>query len=380
MKRLVYLAQQFPVVTETFTVNEVKSLREHGLQVDVRALRAPPAGLPAELLPLLDDAAVVQPSLAPRTGLRLLAHAPGLAASPLSRQAPRRGLGLLRGLALASGLRAGLDHVHAQFPLEAATAGLYAAAASGASYSFSGHTLHRLDLMRAKLARASFVTVGSEFERDVLCARYGERHRARIHVRRLGVPPRAPRVTAEAGLIVTAGTLSGKKGHDVLLRAFAQVGSFARLELVGDGPLRSELEELARELGVESRVRFHGPLGYSDTLAIIGRASVFALCCRRTPDGDHDCLPVALMDAMSLGVPVVSSRAFGIPELIDDGESGLLAAPEDPTATGDALARVLSDGELAVRLGGAGRNVVRGRFDLERNTRALTDLFAAHLA
>jgi glycosyltransferase involved in cell wall biosynthesis len=264
--------------------------------------------------------------------------------------------------------------------LEAATAGLYAAAASGASYSFSGHTLHQLDLMRAKLAHASFVTVGSEFERDVLCSRYGEDNRDRIHVRRLGVPPRPARAAPDKGLVVTAGTLSGKKGHDVLLRAFAEVDPDARLELVGEGPLRADLEALARELGVESRVRFHGALGYSETLAIIGRASVFALCCRRTPDGDHDCLPVALMDAMSLGVPVISSRAFGIPELIEDGQSGLLAPPEDPAATTEALSRLLSDDDFAGRIGAAGREVARERFDLERNTRALTELFAAYLA
>jgi glycosyltransferase involved in cell wall biosynthesis len=380
MKRLVYLAQQFPVVTETFTINEVRSLREHGLRVDVRALRPPPADLPVELRPLLDDAVVAGPALGPRAGLGLLARAPVLAASVLSRQAPRRGLGLLRGLGLASGLRAGDDHVHAQFPLEAATAGLYAAAASGASYSFSGHTLHQLDLMRSKLERAAFVTVGSEFERDVLCSRYGEGYRTRIHVRQLGVPPRPSRTAAEPGLIVTAGTLSGKKGHDVLLRAFAQAQRGARLELVGEGPHRTALEELARDLGVESRVRFRGALGYSETLATIGRASVFALCCRLTPDGDHDCLPVALMDAMSVGVPVVSSRAFGIPELIEDGQSGLLAPPDDPSASAEALSRLLSDDALAARIGIAGRDVVRERFDLERNTRALTELFATYLA
>jgi glycosyltransferase involved in cell wall biosynthesis len=86
------------------------------------------------------------------------------------------------------------------------------------------------------------------------------------------------------------------------------------------------------------------------------------------------------MDAMSVGVPVVSSRAFGIPELVEDGQSGLLAPPEDPTATAVALSRLLSDDDLAGRVGAAGREVARERFDLERNTRALTELFAAYLA
>jgi len=196
----------------------------------------------------------------------------------------------------------------------------------------------------------------------------------------LGVPPRPLRAAVDPGLIVTAGTLSGKKGHDLLLRAFAQVDPGARLELVGEGPLRGELQALAHDLGVESRVRFRGALGYSETLATIGRARVFALCCRLTPDGDHDCLPIALMDAMSVGVPVVSSHAFGIPELIEDGQSGLLAPPDDPSASAEVLSRVLSDDALAARISIAGRDVVRKRFDLESNTRALTELFATYLA
>jgi glycosyltransferase involved in cell wall biosynthesis len=372
MKRLVYVAHQFPVVTETFTINEVRSLREHGLEVDVRALRPSPADLPEELRPLVGQSSVIGRA----TSLRGLP----LAGSLISPRAPRRALGLSRGLALARELRADRDHVHAQFPLEAATAAYYAAADSGATFSFSGHTLHQLDLMPQKLSRASFVTVGSEFERNVLSERYGEKHRDRIHVRRLGVPPRGVRSTPEPGLIVTAGTLSGKKGHDVLLRTLPRLGGDARLEVVGEGPLRHELEELTRALGIESRVTFHGARGYAETLATIGRASVFALCCRETPDGDHDCLPVALMDAMSLGVPVVTSRAFGIPELVDDGRSGILAPPEDPEATASGLSRLLSDQAFATEVGSAGRDVVRERFDLERNTRALTELFADYLA
>lgn len=375
MRSLFYLAHRYPVVTETFTINEVRSLRARGLDVEVRTLREPPDDLPDELEPLAREGQTILPFDGVTQLPMMVLRAPYLAVSAVR---PRRAIAMARGLALAGKLHGA--HVHAQFPLDACSAGLYAARASGATFSFSGHTLHQLDLMREKLTAASFVTVGSEFERAVLCERYGDRWGERIHVRRLGVPPREASAQREPGLIVSAGTLAGKKGHDVLIRAVARLNSGIRLELVGSGPDRPALEALVRSLGLESRVTFRGPLGYSATLETIGRASAFALCCRRTADGDHDCLPVALMDAMSLGVPCVSSRAFGIPELIVDGESGLLADPEDDEAVAVGLDRLLTDDTAAESLRTAGRAVVRERFDLETNMTKLAELFSHFLA
>lgn len=375
MRRVVYVAQRFPVVTETFTLAEVRGLATSGFEVRVRTLREPPVGLPDELcvgaprVEALGSLASGVPA-APT----LLVRAPELAVRATT---PRRGLALLRGLTLSRDLGRE-DHVHVQFPLDAASAGLYAVCATGCSFSFSGHTLHRLDLMPEKLAAASFVTVGSDFERRVLAERYGERWLDRIHVRRLGVPSRDARAEVESDLVVAAGMLTGKKGHDVLLHAVARLEG-VRLELIGDGPDRFELEALSSALGLGSRVVFHGALSHEQTLRAIGRAAAFALCCRETADGDHDCLPVALMDAMSIGVPCVSSRAFGIPELIEDERSGLLVPPGDAAATSAALHRLLANERDAAALGTAGRETVRERYDLDRNVAALAELFARHL-
>lgn len=379
MRRLTYLCQQFPVVTETFTLNEVERLRAAGLEPAVVGLKPPPSDLPAELRELGARAAVLAP--APAALPRLL-RAPRLVARLASRQAPRRALAALRGASLARRLEAERDHVHAQFPLEASAAALYATQIAGCTFSFSGHTLHRLDLMPEKLAAASFVVVGSEFERRVLCSRYGAGWSERIHVRRLGVPPRESAGSRDPLQVVSVGTLTGKKGHDVLLRALAELrcgGTPARLELVGEGPDRVELEGLARELGIEEHVVFLGALGHDETLRRIDAASAFALCCRETVDGDHDCLPVALMDAMSLGVPCVTSDAFGIPELIEHGTSGLLARPGDPVSAAAQLDVLLTDPGRAGAIGAAGRVVVRERYDLQANTAQLAELFVEQL-
>src|SRR5262249_10956934 len=115
-------------------------------------------------------------------------------------------------------------------------------------------------------------------------------------------------------------------------------------------------------------------------LARVARAEAFALCCRETPDGDHDCLPVALMDAMSLGVPCVSSAAFGIPELIEDRRSGFLVPQGDHEAAAAALGTLLDDSALRDPLGEAAHADVRRRYDFEANLDALAELFASKLA
>jgi glycosyltransferase involved in cell wall biosynthesis len=346
-------------VTETFTQKEVAALRANGFELEVRAMRASPED------PTL--ARVVDPRRGAVGALRSVPRA----------ATPRRLLAAARGAALARELDPARDHVHAQFPLEAASAGLFAAQASGAGFSFSIHTLHRPDLIEAKLRAASFVVAGSEFERDEVGRRYGAAARAKVEVRRLGVPPREARSGFEPGLVVSVGTLAGKKGHDVLLRAVASLERPVRLVIVGEGPERPALEALAAELGVA--VELPGALPHERALELVSRAQLFALCCRTTADGDHDFLPVALMDAMSLGVPCVSSRLVGIPELIEDGLSGLLAPPGDPAAAAGLLEALLAgevDGEA---VGAAGRARVRADYDLDRNAATLAALFRERL-
>ena len=371
MKRIVYLAQRFPVVTETFTAKEVAALSHRGFDVQVRTMRAAPPG-PPELDDLRPLAREIDLRRAPPGLVRLLRR-PGLLAHAAS---SRRALAALRGAALAAEVDPARDHLHAQFPLEAASAGLFASAA-GSSFSFSIHTLHRPDLIEEKLRAASFVVAGSEYERETVGRRYGPEARDKVEVRRLGVPPRAARSGYEPGLVVSVGTLTGKKGHDVLIRAAAGLRRPYRLVIVGEGPDRPALEALAAELGVAAELP--GVMAHERALELVGRAQVFALCCRETAEGDHDFLPVALMDAMSLGVPCVSTRLVGIPELIEDGVSGLLGAPDDASAATERIDALLADRALGERLGAAGRERVRGDYDLDRNTGLLAELFRERL-
>lgn len=157
--------------------------------------------------------------------------------------------------------------------------------------------------------------------------------------------------------IGTVSRLAPQKGVDVLLRSAALlVDDFPKLEvvIVGDGPLRGDLEELARELGISDRVKF---LGFrSDALSIVAGLDVFVLSSTRETFG------MTLAEAMSLGVPVVASRTGGIPEVVDDEHTGLLAEPGNPCDFASKVRALASDKDLARTMAERGRTVVRDRF------------------
>src|SRR5262249_21246929 len=143
-----------------------------------------------------------------------------------------------------------------------------------------------------------------------------------------------------------------EKGHFGLFRSFAQLRNTARgarLVLVGDGPLRAELEARVRELGISDSVEFRGAASEEGVLATVASCDVFAL------PSLMEGLPLTLVEAMSLGVPVVAPRVAGVPELVSDERDGLLFHPSDWDGLAAALLRLASDSALRERLGAAGR-------------------------
>jgi len=190
------------------------------------------------------------------------------------------------------------------------------------------------------------------------------------------VPPSQTRQVAAVG------TLQTKKGQDDLIRACAilvQRRVEVRCILIGDGPTRRLLEELIARLGLRDTVTITGYV--SNDLARRHVADAAALCLPSvvTDDGDHDGIPIALMEAMSMGKPCVSTTVAGIPELITDGEDGLLVSPRDPDALADSIERLLVDREFAAKLGAAARRKIESRFDLRRNAAIAAELLTAAL-
>jgi glycosyltransferase involved in cell wall biosynthesis len=170
------------------------------------------------------------------------------------------------------------------------------------------------------------------------------------------------------------GRLVPIKNHRLFLRAAALVARRdprVRFAVVGDGPLRPRLERLAAEAGLKEKVHF---LGWRRGMRrVYDRLDVLVLT------SDNEGLPYALLEAMSMGLPVVATRVGGIPDVLEDGVQGFLVPRGDAEAVGSAILRILEDGELARRMGQRGRERVREMQDPGPQARALRDLYAALL-
>jgi colanic acid/amylovoran biosynthesis glycosyltransferase len=180
----------------------------------------------------------------------------------------------------------------------------------------------------------------------------------------------------DGAVILAVGRLVEKKGLADLVQAcglLAGRGVKFRLEIAGDGPLRSELEAAAALSGAP--VIFHGALSPEAVLELYRRAAVFCLPCVVASTGDRDGLPTSVLEAMALGVPVVTTDVNGLRELVVDGQTGLVVPERDPTAVAEALGRVLSDAALAERLAACGRQLIESRFSLDRSVATLRALF-----
>jgi glycosyltransferase involved in cell wall biosynthesis len=144
--------------------------------------------------------------------------------------------------------------------------------------------------------------------------------------------------------------------------------------LIGEGSTRAALEQQIEQAGLAGRVRLEGGQPRADVLRMLEQADVVALPSIQTKSGKMEGIPVALMEPLACEVPVVSTRISGIPELVEDGVTGLLVPPRDPSALADALERLERDPELGRRMGQAGRSKVLGQFDLADNTAQLAKM------
>jgi glycosyltransferase involved in cell wall biosynthesis len=279
-----------------------------------------------------------------------------------------------------------VTHLHAHFAHSPAAVAYLASVAGGPSFSFTAHakdlytTLPRNIRIRARAAR--FVLTCTEangrhlrelLENDVSVPVHVVHHGTDLE--RFSPARRRP----EPGLIVSVGRLVPKKGFSVLVDAMGNAaggGLDFRCEVYGGGPMRAELEARVHRLGLEKRLSFHGARPLDDIVAAYTRAMVFVLAPAVLDNGDRDGIPNVLVEAMAAGVPVVSTRVSGIPELIDDGENGLLVEPSDANALAAAIRRVLENPRLAARLASAGRRKVEREFDVVANSRRIAELLA----
>jgi glycosyltransferase involved in cell wall biosynthesis len=183
---------------------------------------------------------------------------------------------------------------------------------------------------------------------------------------------------ASAPRIIHVARLVEKKGTADLLAAFVDVRKAvpdAHLVIIGDGPLREQLTQQAKESGTGDAVQFRGAQPYAEVLAEIARSRVLCLPSVTAASGDQEGLGMVLLEAAAAAKPVVGTDHGGIPEAVRDGVTGFTVPEHDRAALAERLVAVLRDDQLAADLGRAGRNLVTSNFNLARQTAKLESLY-----
>jgi glycosyltransferase involved in cell wall biosynthesis len=397
MPRLAYVIGTYPVPTTTFIDREIEALRRLGADVKVISIRRPAGpGLSQRQRLLRADVHHVLPARAVdvlRSHVGFLVSRPGAYVRALfyllSRPHPsfrtraRTVLHFGVGVHVARLIRDlyPIDHLHAHFVDRAALVALVAGRLLERSFSATAHANDiYVDpvLLPEKIASAKFIATctrhnGSHLRSAVNGGSEG-RVRCIYHGVDLSEYAPGPYAQRDRPLILSVGQLKHKKGFHHLLdacRILVERGLAFDCQIVGEGPLRGELTARIAELDLRSRVRLLGGLPHEAVVEKYRETAVFVLPCVTGPDGDRDGIPNVILEAMAMGLPVVSTRHSGIPEAVEDGRTGLLVPPGDPPAIATAIAQLLEDGSLRERLGSRGRVRVTEVFDIDVNARAL---------
>lgn len=280
--------------------------------------------------------------------------------------------------------------IHSQWIHSGGTVAMYGAWLLGVPFSFTGHAA---DLYREraalldKIRRAKLIICISTFHRDFFLKHGARPEQLRIAYCGIDTSHFAPKGVASDSTarfrILSSGRLVEKKGFAWLIQAcqiLKRRGVDFECVIAGSGPLENELVEQIRQADLTGIVEVTGrPLKQEDIPKFMHQGDVYCLPCVWAADGDVDGLPQMLMEAMACGLPAVSTRLVGIPDLIVHEQTGLLVDPEQAEPLADALLRLKEDRELSERLAAAGRRQVLEKFDLTTCLKPLLEAFKTHL-
>lgn len=406
--KVAYMMSRFPKLTETFILYEMLAMQQQGIQVEVYPLlREREEVVHPEAMQFV-SVAHFQPFMSLpilRANLFFLGRKPFaylktlwdvLRANWGSYNFFTGVIGIFPKTALfAYQMRADqVQHVHAHFASHPAAAAFIIHRLVGIPYSFTAHgsDLHRdRHMLREKVAEAAFVAAISEYNKELIISECRGKYREKVKVVHCGVDmevfrARSHETPYEKGenpfMILCVGTLHEVKGQPYLLEAcrfLQERGHNFECHFVGDGPDRKSLDELVEQAGLSGKVRFHGRLTRDEIARLLVDADVLTVPSVPTRDGRREGIPVVLMEAMGSGVPVIASNLSGIPELVNDQQTGLLVAPRDARSIADALERYIQNPALRRRFGNAGRAKVVEEFDLNKNAAILARYFLKDL-
>ena len=396
--RLTYIIGTYPLLTTTFIDREIGLLQEWGVNLQIVSIRRPwsdlsptqvelqksvryllPVSVVTVLLSFLWAVAVrpffffqtlfylfMRPHPSFKARVKTLAHfSTGVYAAYVIRDDPG-------------------NHVHAHFVERATTVALVIGRLHNIPYSATAHATDiyvNPIMLPEKIEQARFIATCTQYNKDHLETAVGAEIGRKVHRIYHGLdmthyePQRQP---TDRPMIIAVGQLKEKKGYRYLLEAchtLKERGYEFDLQIVGEGQLREELEAQIVQLGLEDMATLCGALPHTAVIDKYHQATLFALPCVVQADGERDGIPNVILEALAMELPVVSTRHSGIPEVITDGENGLLVPPEAIPPLVEAIARLLDDATLRKKLGSKGRETIMESFSVENNVEKLLKEF-----
>lgn len=402
MKNVIaYIAPEIPAISATFVTHEILALQQRGFTIVPISVLTPAApAMDADALCLKSETIYLYKfgmSSFLSALMAQLYHHPVRTASALGMWLSdisniglltRNAAGLTYRFLAAARLARILEknacrHLHAHFAHVPTDIAMYAAAMAGIGFSFTSHAndlFERGWLLPEKVERSAAAVTISEFNR-----RFLENLGAvsdKIHVIRCGVirhPSPEQRPAAPSPRIGSLGRLVEKKGFEVLIQAagiLARQGRDFILEIAGSGPMQDELQQCAEREKLGSRIHFIGPIPNDRVPEWLSGLDIFVLACKPDQNGDMDGIPVVLMEAMAADIPVISTTISAVPELIHNGESGLLAKPGNANDLASRIISMLDNPELRQRCIAGGQIMTEGEFSESRNIERIVHLFS----
>ncbi len=391
------------MLRETFVLHELLALEAMGATVTVFAFRGPKPGPVHEALRRLRGEIVY----APRPGAIMLPIwlLIGLVRWPrqvgslmwlVIKSSWRQPLWLLKSLWTLAGscyfaaevMRRDIRHLHAHFAWMATLSAMAIAKLTSVTFSFTAHA-HDIflnkTLLKEKIQAALFVVTISEYNRKYLSNVLPDIDIQRIYVVHCGVDTsqfRPAEKREDKRIILSVGGLVDFKGFPYLIEAcriLAQRKIDYQCRIIGDGKMCKVLEAQIAQAGLQKRVRLLGAMPIERVREQHSEATVYVQPSIRIATGLQDGIPVALMEAMASGLPVVATHVSGIPELVQDHETGLLVHAADAVAIADAVQQLFDDSALRNRLSSMGRRKVEAEFDLRTTAQEFAALLKAAL-
>ena len=399
VNRLAYLNTRYPALSHTFIEREIRALRALNFEIHTFSIRRPTAEgqlsshdrqaaketfyLLASPLSLLS--ALLAALLRPLALTRLILASQRLAPPGIKSRLHHFAYALEAIRLAREMLRRKLDHVHVHMANNGAAVALLATKfAPSLRYSLSIHgsaEFFRIDswTLKPKAENAAFVRCISNFCRAQVQTWTAPAAWPRYHIVHCGVdlsafspqPPR-PAAPAQPLEIITVGRLEPIKGYPVLLHAcrkLSDLGLDWHLNMVGNGPHDSHLRDLAKQLNIESRVTFAGPVGQDELQNHLNRADVMVI------SSFMEGVPVVLMEAMAKQLAVIATKVGGAPELIDDSRDGLLVNTGCAESLAATLQKLHHNPALQRSLGSAARQKIFSRFNLDHTADGMATLF-----